>query len=83
MLNPYKVLGVKSTSSLEEIKLVYRKLSKMYHPDNLETGDSAKFQEINKAWNYINSNHKTPSFGHQRGVLWRHKTLFTIFKEEM
>lgn len=81
MLNPYKVLGVKSTSSLEEIKLVYRKLSKIYHPDNLNTGDSVKFQQINQAWNYINCNHKSPSISHQQGV-WRHKTLFTIYKED-
>jgi len=82
MLSPYKILGVKSTSSLEEIKLAYRKLSKLYHPDNLKTGDSAKFQAINKAWNYINSNHKNPTISHQKGV-WRHKSLFTIYKEEM
>ena len=33
VVNPYRVLGVKRTAEISEIKQQYRKLSKMYHPD--------------------------------------------------
>ena len=33
VVNPYKVLGVKRTAEIREIKQQYRNLSKMYHPD--------------------------------------------------
>ena len=48
----YKVLGVDSKASADEIKKAYRKLSLKYHPDknpgNQEAED--KFKEINKIW---------------------------------
>lgn len=55
MYNPYKILGVSSFDDLITIKAKYRELSKKYHPDNLITGDAEKFQEVNKAWEYIQS----------------------------
>ena len=33
MKNPYKILGVKETASLDEIKKAYRTLAKKHHPD--------------------------------------------------
>ena len=44
--DPYMVLGVKRSDSLSDIKLAYRTLSKVYHPDKLKTGNKDKFQEI-------------------------------------
>jgi len=32
-MDPYKVLGLSSNCSDEELKTQYRKLSRMYHPD--------------------------------------------------
>ena len=43
----YEVLGVAKSASKDEIKSAYRKLAKKYHPDNKETGDEAKFKEVN------------------------------------
>lgn len=81
LLNPYKVLRVSSLSSKAEIKTAYRELSKKYHPDNAVTGDSLKFQEITKAWKYIERNHKdTKGYGSHQTV-WKHKTLFSLSKE--
>lgn len=81
MYNPYKVLGVSSLSTKEEIKEEYKKLCKKYHPDNLETGDTAKFQELVKAWKFIDANHVNSD---RRSIkhMWKHKTLFSIYKEE-
>ncbi|MFD2252970.1 DnaJ domain-containing protein [Lactococcus formosensis subsp. bovis] len=52
--NPYKVLGVTPETPLNEIKKVYRKLAKAYHPDlNHEEGASKKFKEVQEAWEII------------------------------
>ena len=77
MDNPYKVLGVSPTSSLEEIKIVYRQLSKIYHPD-MKTGNEKKFREVNEAWKSIQKLYKE---GHNVGIttgMYIHNTLFTI-----
>lgn len=73
--NPFKVLGVSSFDSKDTIKIKYRNLCKIYHPDNNETGDANKFQEIQKAWKLIENMNLNQV--RSRG-LWGHKTLFTL-----
>ena len=52
--NLYKVFGVIPQTPLSEIKKVYRKLAKSYHPDlNHEEGASEIFKEIQEAWEII------------------------------
>ncbi|MCI8601487.1 MAG: DnaJ domain-containing protein [Oscillospiraceae bacterium] len=56
--DPYKVLGVSSTASEEEIKTAYRELVRKYHPDNYADSPLAdlaneKMQEINEAYDAI------------------------------
>ena len=53
MHTPYAVLGVPDGSSLDVCKKAYRSLGKIYHPDNVATGDAAKFEEVNKAFKDI------------------------------
>lgn len=63
----YEVLGVGKTASKDEIKSAYRKLAKKYHPDNKETGDEAKFKEIQEAYDVLYDNQKRSAydqFGH-------------------
>ncbi len=50
--NPYKILGVDKETSQEEIKSIYRKLSKTYHPDHNPDDKEAedKFKEISAAY---------------------------------
>ena len=49
----YEILGVSKTASKDEIKSSYRKLAKKYHPDNKETGDEAKFKEVQEAYDVL------------------------------
>jgi len=61
--DPYKVLGVSSNDSIEEITKAYRKLAKKYHPDvnygNKEA--SKKMSEINSAYEQIKSGNSSQS----------------------
>ena len=63
----YEVLGIKKNASKDEIKSAYRKLAKKYHPDNKETGDEAKFKEIQEAYDILYDDQKRSAydqFGH-------------------
>jgi DnaJ-class molecular chaperone len=55
MKDYYKILGVEKNSSNEEIKKVFRKLARKYHPDvnpgNKEAEE--KFKEVNEAYNTL------------------------------
>lgn len=59
MKNPYEVLGVSSDINISELKKVYRKLCRQYHPDN-QNGDASKFAEISKAYDMIASGIYSP-----------------------
>lgn len=58
MLDPYSVLGVSRNASMDEIKKVYRKLSRKYHPDaninnpNKEEAEE-KFKQVQQAYDQI------------------------------
>ena len=63
----YEVLGVKKGASKDEIKSAYRKLAKVYHPDNKETGDETKFKEVQEAYDILYDDNKRAAydqFGH-------------------
>ncbi len=50
----YKILGVKSNASQDEIKKAYHKLAYKYHPDvSNEANSEHKFQEINEAYKIL------------------------------
>ncbi len=58
----YEVLGVNKNASKDEIKSAYRKLAKKYHPDNKETGDEAKFKEIQEAYDILFDDQKRSAY---------------------
>ena len=51
-MNPFEVLGLSQEASEDEVKKAYRSLAKKYHPDNKETGDEAKFKQIQEAYEF-------------------------------
>lgn len=58
MTDPYKVLGVPSSATDEQVKAAYRELAKKYHPDNYANNPLSdlaqeKMQEINEAYDAI------------------------------
>ena len=64
----YSVLGVSSSASQDEIKKVYRKLAKQYHPDaNANNPQAAeKFKEISEAYNVVGDAEKRKQYDEMR-----------------
>lgn len=66
--NLYEILEVPETSSIDEIKKSYRKLSMMYHPDkNKNNPDAtAKFQKISEAYETLGDAEKKKEYDMMR-----------------
>lgn len=71
MRDPYEVLGVEPTASMDEIKKAYRSLSRKYHPDanidnpNREEAEE-KFKEIQAAYQQIQDEREKGIFTSRR-----------------
>lgn len=47
------VLGITEDASDEEVRTAYRAKAKLYHPDNLASGDAVLFNQVQKAYDSI------------------------------
>ncbi len=68
----YETLGVAKTASAEDIKLAFRKLARLYHPDVAKdkvTGE-AKFKEINEAYEVLGDPEKRKRYD-ELGSHWQ------------
>lgn len=68
----YKILGVKKDATQEDIKKVYRKLARKYHPDANPNDPKAeeKFKEIGEAYEVLKDPEKRSKYD-QLGANWK------------
>lgn len=49
----YQTLGARPKATSNEIREIFLRMSKIYHPDNPKTGDQGKFVKIKDAYEQI------------------------------
>jgi DnaJ-class molecular chaperone len=63
MRDPYSVLGVEKSAGMAEIKKVYRKLAKKFHPDqSKEPKAKERFAEVSAAYEIVGDEKKRAAF---------------------
>ena len=62
--NYYTILGVSATATGQEIKLAYKKLAILYHPDKHQgnTYFEEKFKQVNEAYQVLSNAHKRAAY---------------------
>lgn len=73
----YKILGIERDAKPEDIKRVYRRLARKYHPDvSKEANAEAKFKEVQEAYEVLKDPEKRAAYD-QLGSQWRQGQSFT------
>lgn len=64
----YKILGIPSTASLQEIKQSFRRLAQQYHPDKNDNSHmaAAHFREIQEAYKVLSDPKQREAYHYQR-----------------
>lgn len=67
----YKILGVQRTANAEELKTVYRRLARKYHPDvSKEPNAEERFKEVQEAYEVLKDPEKRAAYD-QLGSEWK------------
>ena len=74
MTSPYRILGIRPTTSYDDAKRIYRKKMKELHPDR--GGNSEDMRQAKEAWDYLNANKDTMLGQSSDGI--SHQSLFVI-----
>ena len=60
--DPYAILGIKRSEDSRGVQDAYRRLAKRYHPDCAGEGGTAKFREIQEAYDILSDAQKRLSY---------------------
>ena len=60
--NPYEILGISKSATIDEIKTQFRKLALIYHPDKNGSSGNEKFKEISNAYEILSDSKKRQSY---------------------
>jgi curved DNA-binding protein CbpA len=64
----YIVLGIDPSADSETIQAAYAKLAQKYHPSNADTGDEARFEVLNQAYEILSDPSLRASFDQVKGI---------------
>ena len=59
VVDAFKMLGLSKEASLEEVKVQFKALSKLYHPDTKSNSDSEQFIHIKEAYDMLKLYYKS------------------------
>ncbi|MDQ2669539.1 MAG: DnaJ domain-containing protein [Gemmatimonadota bacterium] len=76
----YEILQVSSRADRETIERVFRHLAKRYHPDNAESGDAARFNEVMQAYEVLSDPARRAKF--DAGYAAARETRWRIFDQQ-
>jgi len=64
----YSLFGIEPNADSETIQATYTRLAAKYHPDNPDTGDSFKFECVNRAYEVLSDPDMRAAFDKVKGV---------------
>jgi curved DNA-binding protein CbpA len=71
----YETLQLSPNAQPETVQRVYRLLAQMYHPDNLDTGNKERFEEVLSAYKVLSNPERRAAYdvAHRRacGLKWK------------